>query len=185
MLYCSIAKMRHIIISNLHWSIQLNYSITFYFHHTVWQIFFFHEDTSDRAIIRLSNILGCGGFSIKILSYMYRNSHYKDKTVSQPSHFITEIPVQSKLRLCSANHRSGYWSNLPCDWLSTAWAYSEQESENRPRWDGVFILNQLVVDETIHQRVSFPIVWINTQSSNGQEWTTHVMMKWPLIMQPH
>ena len=28
----------------------------------------------------------------------------------------------SKLRLCSANHRPGYWSNLPCDWLSVAWA---------------------------------------------------------------
>ena len=28
--------------------------------------------------------------------------------------------AQSKLRLCSANHRPGYWSNLPCDWLSTA-----------------------------------------------------------------
>ena len=39
----------------------------------------------------------------------------------------------SKLRLCSANHRPGYWSNLPCDWPSTAWAYSEQETENGPR----------------------------------------------------
>ena len=39
---------------------------------------------------------------------------------------------QSKLRLCSANHRPGYWSNLPCDWLSTAWAYSEEKTENRP-----------------------------------------------------
>ena len=25
------------------------------------------------------------------------------------------------------------WSNLPCDWPSTAWAYSEQETENGPR----------------------------------------------------
>ena len=41
--------------------------------------------------------------------------------------------AQSKLRLCSANHRPGYWSNLPCDWPSTAWAYSEQETENGPR----------------------------------------------------
>ena len=40
--------------------------------------------------------------------------------------------ARSKLRLCSANHRPGYWSNLPCDWLSTVWAYSEQETENRP-----------------------------------------------------
>ena len=41
--------------------------------------------------------------------------------------------ARSKLRLCSANHRPGYLSNLPCDWPSTAWAYSEQETENRPR----------------------------------------------------
>ena len=47
--------------------------------------------------------------------------------------------AQSKLRLCSANHRPGYWSNLPCDWPSIAWAYSEQETENRPwslYWNG-------------------------------------------------
>ena len=40
--------------------------------------------------------------------------------------------AQSKLRLCSANHRSGYWSNLPCDCLSTVCAYSEQETEKSP-----------------------------------------------------
>ena len=40
--------------------------------------------------------------------------------------------ARSKLRLCSANHRPGYWSNLPCDWPNTAWAYSEQETENGP-----------------------------------------------------
>ena len=39
----------------------------------------------------------------------------------------------SKLRLCSANHRPGYWSNLAYDWPSTAWAYSKQETENGPR----------------------------------------------------
>ena len=41
--------------------------------------------------------------------------------------------AQIKLRLCSDNHRPGYWSNLPCDWPSTAWAYSEQKTENRPK----------------------------------------------------
>ena len=41
--------------------------------------------------------------------------------------------AQSKLRLCSANHRAGYFSNLACDWLSIVWAYSEQETENGPR----------------------------------------------------
>ena len=40
--------------------------------------------------------------------------------------------AHSKLRLCSANHRAGYFSNLPCDWLSTVWAYSAQEPENGP-----------------------------------------------------
>ena len=41
--------------------------------------------------------------------------------------------AQSKLRLCSANHRAGYFSNLTCDWLSMVWAYSKQETENGPR----------------------------------------------------
>ena len=40
--------------------------------------------------------------------------------------------ARSKLRLCSANHRAGYFSNLACDWLSIVWAYSEQETENDP-----------------------------------------------------
>ena len=40
--------------------------------------------------------------------------------------------AQSKFRLFSANHWPGYWSKLPCDWRSTAWAYSEQETENGP-----------------------------------------------------
>ena len=38
--------------------------------------------------------------------------------------------VRSKLRLWSANHRAGYFSNLACDWLSIVWAYSAQETEN-------------------------------------------------------
>ena len=42
--------------------------------------------------------------------------------------------TRSKVRLCSANHRPSYWSNLTCGWLRTAWAYSEseQETENGP-----------------------------------------------------
>ena len=40
--------------------------------------------------------------------------------------------AQSKCMLCSANHRAGYFSNLACDWLSTVWAYSKQETQNRP-----------------------------------------------------
>ena len=44
--------------------------------------------------------------------------------------FLSLAP--SKLRLCSANHRAGYFSNLACDWLSIVWAYSKQETENGP-----------------------------------------------------
>ena len=44
-------------------------------------------------------------------------------------------PARSKLRLCSANHRAGYFSNLACDWWSIVWAYSEQGTENGPRFD--------------------------------------------------
>ena len=35
----------------------------------------------------------------------------------------------SKLKICSANHRPFCWSKLSCDWRSTAWFYSEQETE--------------------------------------------------------
>ena len=40
--------------------------------------------------------------------------------------------AQSKLRLCSANLRAGYLSNLTRDWLSMVWAYSKQKTENGP-----------------------------------------------------
>ena len=55
--------------------------------------------------------------------------------------------VWSKLRLCSANHRPGYWSNLSCDWLSTAWAYSKQETENGPWYPRPF--SDFTCDTTI------------------------------------
>ena len=40
--------------------------------------------------------------------------------------------ARSKLRLCSTNHRAGYFSNQACGWLSTVWAYSEQQTEKGP-----------------------------------------------------
>ena len=57
-------------------------------------------------------------------SFIWGSSWSKYSWAHFPSH------ARSKLRLCATNHRSGYWSNLPCDWPSTAWAYSEQEAEN-------------------------------------------------------
>ena len=41
--------------------------------------------------------------------------------------------ARSKLMMCSANHRAGYFSNLACDWMNIVRAYSEQETDNRPR----------------------------------------------------
>ena len=55
------------------------------------------------------------------------------------AHFLSL--AWSKLRLWSANHRPGYWSNLPCDWPSTAWTYSEHETENGP---GLFYVDALL-----------------------------------------
>ena len=54
--------------------------------------------------------------------------------------------ARSNLRLCSANHRPGYFSNLDCDWLSIVWAYSEQEREKgpRPQW-----VNGCLLDATL------------------------------------
>ena len=54
------------------------------------------------------------------------------------AHFLSF--ARSKLKLCSANHRSGYFSNLACDWLSIVWAYSEQETENGPADTGPMLL---------------------------------------------
>ena len=67
-----------------------------------------------------------------ILSQPYFWSHVKSLVMLFRARFLSL--ARSKLRLCSANHRPGYWSNLPCDWPSTVWAYSKQETENGPRW---------------------------------------------------
>ena len=39
----------------------------------------------------------------------------------------------SELGVCSANHRTGPFSNQACDWLGIVWAYSDQVTENEPR----------------------------------------------------
>ena len=40
--------------------------------------------------------------------------------------------AQNKLRPCSANHRPGYLCNLPCNWPSIAWAYSNKRQKTGP-----------------------------------------------------
>ena len=80
----------------------------------------------------------------KILAHTLKDVHHSEIEIYKfldlrGCHHCGTVPkacflflARSKLRLCSANHRSGYWSNLPCDWRSTAWAYFEQETENGP-----------------------------------------------------
>ena len=48
--------------------------------------------------------------------------------------------AQNKLRLCLANHKAGYFSNLACDWLSIVGGHSEQETGNAPWCDLVRFL---------------------------------------------
>ena len=81
---------------------------------------------------------------------------------SEPCHRNVLSRAQSKLRLCSANHRTGYWSNLaqrtvyslwarsnlPCDWLSTVWAYSKPDTENVSKQRGSPICIDLLWDWT-------------------------------------
>ena len=70
------------------------------------------------------------------------------------AHFLS-LP-QSKLRLCAANHRAGYFSNLACDWLIIVWAYSEQETENGPWW---ISFNLYSVDKNIICSVPHCLKW--------------------------
>ena len=69
---------------------------------------------------------GQGETSIPPFQLLWRGRYNKSR-----AHFLSL--ARSKLRLCSANHRAGYFSNLACDWLSIVWAYSEQVTENGPR----------------------------------------------------
>ena len=46
------------------------------------------------------------------------------------SRFLSFAP--SKFRLCSANHRAGYFSNLACDWLSIVWVRDRKWAQINP-----------------------------------------------------
>ena len=55
----------------------------------------------------------------------------------------------SKLRLCSANHRADYFSNLTCGWLSIVWAYSHLETENGPSYYKVLSVHSRIGSRAI------------------------------------
>ena len=68
----------------------------------------------------------------------------------------------SKLRICSANHRPGYWSNLPCDWLSTAWAYSEQDTIQAHAWWCTWNICSTIINMLLIKAKSAPNRLFNT-----------------------
>ena len=80
--------------------------------------------------------------------------------------------AQSKLRLCSANHRPGYWSNLACDWLSIVWAYSKKRKKADP---GLITLYLITIQSSQFVVVSHwpmflgccDLIYRNTMRNNG------------------
>ena len=90
---------------------------------------------TENAWDMLAKIIFWKWASIKICMHLSGNDelmHLTGDSTTLYSRTCFLSLAWSKLRLCSANYRPGYWSNLPCDWLSTAWAYSEEETENNP-----------------------------------------------------
>ena len=90
---------------------------------------FFSFQTSGSLVASLSTYIYIDGLAkycsiSSVLALDIPQSCSKPLIMSQiRAHFLSL--AWRKLRLCSANHRPGYWSNLPCDWPSTAWAYSK------------------------------------------------------------
>ena len=91
---------------------------------------YIRPDTNERHYGKAYNVskIFCHSskrwFSCLGYSYFNDSMHKCD----EPNSFIRArflSLARSKLRLCSANHRAGYFSNLVCDWMSIVWAYSE------------------------------------------------------------
>ena len=100
--------------------------------------------------MKCSEVWGC--FVIKDFEMRPRSLHKQCLNFLQPVR-LSAIPrdharflsfARGKLRLCSANHRAGYFSNLTYDWLTIVWAYSEQETENRPITHSISIVSDRV-----------------------------------------
>ena len=98
-----------------------------------------HSDTHwiYQHFLIISQSWDCAGiwnyFSQKIKTVYPTWSVYHSAQLMTRARFLS--PARSKLRLCSANHRAGYFSYLACDhWWSIVWAYSKQGAENGPWW---------------------------------------------------
>ena len=83
--------------------------------------------------------------------------------------------AQSKLRLCSANHRPGYWSNPPCDWPSTVWDYSEWEKmrpgPTHPAGGWWLVLCSRILCNCVHGNATFGC-------GTGEMTTTYIRQCW-------
>ena len=91
--------------------------------------------------------------------------------------------AQSKLKLCSANHRAGYFSNLACDWLSIVWAYSEQETENGPWSCELTHYHEIHVSTyNFHMDASLPLV--RSYNDDVIKWK-HFPRYWPFVRGIH
>ena len=78
----------------------------------------------------------------------------------------------SRLRLCSANHRPGYLSNLPCDWPNAAWAYSKQETENGLKfsWRAIFDITACVILPSSCDHIAYECHILQVLKTNYQKY---------------
>ena len=94
--------------------------------------------------------------------WSHRNVKAADHLAMQGAGSIFLSLAQSKLRLCSANHKACYFSNLACDYLGIVWAYSVKETENGPWYLTVILFTSLY-----HNGLTINKQLFSTVSCNG------------------
>ena len=89
----------------------------------------------------------------------------------------------AQLRLCSPNHKAGYYSNLACDWLSIVWAYSVHETENGSRFvasgdKGTLLIELfifcIIVKQPAHHKCYREAEFIFRNLTGFWKWTNHL-----------
>ena len=90
--------------------------------------------------------------------------------------------ARSNLRLCSDNHRAGYFSNMTCDWLSIVWANSEQETEKRAL--SLCERNPLITGEFLLKSICNAELWCPLCCHPKQETSGWITSELPVIRDP-
>ena len=119
-------------LPKLCWSLKITYTIQPLITHstqTQWRYTIRRINDEQRGVSLWWQFLGLACRFPVVMS-----SHCTSLAVWAPIGFICgqlgPFSVSySELRLCSANHRAGYFSNLACDWLSIVGTHSEQETK--------------------------------------------------------